>query len=88
MSHKYDASFKHVRKCKTVMVSPSAFHGYCHVQLLVLKAFLNDLERFRLGQCSAVHLFSDCFTTDLMSGKWGHNLVVTCIVCFKSHTLL
>ena len=53
------------------------------MQLLVLKAFLKDFERFRLAQCSAVHLFSYSFATDSMNGKWGHNLVVTCIVSFK-----
>ena len=53
------------------------------MQLLVLKAFLKDFERFRLAQCSAMHLFSDCFATDLMNGRWGHNLVVTCIICMK-----
>ena len=28
------------------------------------------------------------FAADSMNGKWGHNLVVTCIVCFKRKTLL
>ena len=63
-------------KFKFVMISSNAFQGYCQVQLLVLKTFLKDFERFKLAQCSTVHLFSDCFATDLMNGKWGHNLVV------------
>ena len=58
------------------------------MQLLVLKAFLKDFERFRLAHCSPVHLFSDCSATNLMNGKWGHNLVGTRIVSFKRNTLL
>ena len=72
---------------KFVIISSSAFQGFCHVQLLVLKSILKDFERFRLAQCSATRLFSDCFAADSMNGSRGHNLVVTCIVCFKRNTL-
>ena len=53
------------------------------MQFSVLKAFPKDSEQLRLAKRSAVHLFSDCFATDFMNGRWGHNLVVTSIVCFK-----
>ena len=71
-----------------VIISFNAFQGYCHVQLLVLKVFLKDFERFRLAQCSAMRLFSDCLAAVSMNGRWGHNPVVNCNVCVKRSTLL
>ena len=73
---------------KFVIISSNAFQWYCHVRLLVLKAFLKDFERFRLAQCSIMHLFPDCFAADSMNGSWGHNIVVTYVVCSKRNTLL